>query len=371
MHAEAGRAERKQSSEEGCHKSDQASTFAANPFDQPTGVLPQPGRADPVDGQFVLHLPRRGDGQRVEGLQDAVPGQEILLYSEPGPPFGDIVFAEVGGAFFGYFFAQQEGGTIAIRRVPLTGGGATVLATVTDIDIANSHRNLVTDGANLYWQDVQSVRKMPIGGGVITVLDEASPNTPTAGLALQNGNLIYASVADIRYVPLGGATTLPSTRTIVAGAERVTALHAVLNFIYWGEESGAIRVILANGSSAETISTIAGFIPTSIATSTHGGVYAQAWTQCDAQSCRLHFDVPSGEELAVHDRRKCARRRHSGVGEHVLGRCGRYPSPHPAVTAGKPVAGLQMQRMAGRWATWARSPGDADSRARGGFQRTV
>jgi hypothetical protein len=229
--------------------------------------------------------------------QDAVPGQEILLYSEPGPEFGDIVFAQVGGEFFGYFFAQQEDASIAIKRVPLTGGAATVLATVgDDIDIANSHRNLVTDGVNLYWQDVQSVRKMPIGGGAITVLDEATPNTPTAGLALQNGNLIYASLADIRYVPVGGATTPPSTRTIITAAERVTALHAVLEFIYWGEESGAIRVVLANGSSAETISTIAGFVPTSIATSTHGGVYAQAWTQCDAQSCRLHFDVPSGED---------------------------------------------------------------------------
>jgi hypothetical protein len=229
--------------------------------------------------------------------QDAVPGQEILLYSEPGSQFGDIVFAEVGGAFFGYFFAQQEDGSIAIKRVSLSGGAATVLTTVgDDIDIANSHRNLVTDGVNLYWQDVQSVRKMPIGGGAIAVLDEATPNTPTAGLALQNGNLIYASVADIRYVPVGGATTPPSTRTIITGAERVTALHAVLQFIYWGEQSGAIRVVLANGSSAETISTITGFVPTSIATSTHGGVYAQAWTQCDAQSCRLHFDVPSGED---------------------------------------------------------------------------
>ena len=47
----------------------------------------------------------------------------------------------------------------------------------------------------------------------------------------------------------------------------------------------------------ETISTISGFIPTSIATSVHGGVYAQAWTQCDLQLCRLHFDVPSGEDL--------------------------------------------------------------------------
>jgi hypothetical protein len=24
------------------------------------------------------------------------------------------------------------------------------------------------------------------------------------------------------------------------------------------------------------------------------GVFAQAWTQCNSQSCRLHFDVPSG-----------------------------------------------------------------------------
>jgi hypothetical protein len=229
--------------------------------------------------------------------QSAVPGQEILLYSEPFTSFGDIVYAEVGGAFWGYFFSNNTGGTATIKRVPLTGGAATILATVTDVDVANSHRNLVTDGVNLYWQDVQSVRKMPIQGGPVTVLDEASPNTPTAGLALQNGNVIYASVAAIRYVPVNGATTPPSARTIVTASERVTALHAVLGFIYWGEESGAIRVVAINDPVAETISTIAGFVPTSISTNVHGiGVYAQAWTQCDSQSGRLHFDIPSGED---------------------------------------------------------------------------
>jgi len=164
--------------------------------------------------------------------QSAVPGQEILLYSEPGVRFGDIVFAQVDGAFSGYFFSTSGGAAVTIKRVPLTGGPATVLATVTDIDVANSHRNLVTDGVNLYWQDVHSVRKMPIHGGVVTVLDEASPNTPTAGLALQNGNLIYASVTAIRFVPVGGTTTPPSARTIATAAERVTALHSVLGFIY-------------------------------------------------------------------------------------------------------------------------------------------
>jgi len=229
--------------------------------------------------------------------QSAVPGQEILLYSEPGARFGEIVYAEVDGIFWGYFFSNNGGAAATIKRVPLTGGAATVLAMVTDVDVANSHRNLITDGVNLYWQDVQSVRKMPIRGGAVTVLDEASPNTPTAGLAFQNGNIIYASVADIRYVPVNGATTPPSARTIVTASERVTALHAVLGFIYWGEESGAIRVVAIDDPNPETISTIAGFVPTSISTNVHGiGVFAQAWTQCDSQSCRLHFDIPSGED---------------------------------------------------------------------------
>jgi hypothetical protein len=92
---------------------------------------------------------------------------------EPGARFGDIVFAQVDGAFWGYFFSYNGGATATIKRVPLTGGAATVLAAVTDVDVANSHRNLVTDGVNLYWQDAQSVRKMPIRGGVITVLNRS------------------------------------------------------------------------------------------------------------------------------------------------------------------------------------------------------
>jgi hypothetical protein len=226
--------------------------------------------------------------------QSALPGQEILLYSEPGVRFGDIIFAQVDGAWWGYFFSTASGATVTIKRVPLTGGAATVLATIADVDVANSHRNLVTDSVNLYWQDVSSVRKMPIRGGAITVLDQADPNTPTAGIALQNGDLIYASFADIRFVPTSGATTPPTARTIVTASERVTALHVVDGFIYWGEWSGPIRV-MTRGSTPETLATDPG-VPTSISTNMHGsGVFAQAWTLCTSQSCRLHFDIPTGE----------------------------------------------------------------------------
>src|SRR5262245_48198639 len=133
---------------------------------------------------FTYHDPATASVWRA--AQPAFAGPEILLYSEPGTRVGDIVFAQVGGIWWGYFFSAGSGGTATIKRVPLTGGPATIVTELTNVDVANSHRNLVTDGVYLYWQDVDSVRKMPIGGGAVVVLDQANPNTPTAGLALQD-----------------------------------------------------------------------------------------------------------------------------------------------------------------------------------------
>jgi hypothetical protein len=70
-----------------------------------------------------------------------------------------------------------------------------------------------------------------------TVLDPSQPNTPTAGMALQGANLIYASVNDIRFVPTAGTTIPPSSRTIVTAASRVTALHAVSNGVHWASRA--------------------------------------------------------------------------------------------------------------------------------------
>jgi hypothetical protein len=227
--------------------------------------------------------------------QSAVPGQELLLYSEPYATFGDIVFAQVDGIWWGYFFAQNASG-ISIKRVPLTGGAASVVANITNVDIANSHRNLLTDGTSLFWQDDTAIRKMPIRGGAIVALDLVSPNTPTAGIAFQNGNIIYASVNDIRYVPTSGAIINPLFRTIVTAASRVASLHTVANGVYWGEQSGAVRVKV--GSTITTLSSAAG-IPTSISTNGYTAGAAQAWTKCISQSCRLFFDFAGTSSTAI------------------------------------------------------------------------
>ena len=222
--------------------------------------------------------------------QSSSPGQEFVLWSEPVARFGDIVFAQVDGIWWGYFFKfATTTGSISIRRVPLTGGPAIDIGPqIENVDVANSHRNLVTDGVNLYWQDYVSVRKTPIRGGAVTVLDATSPNTPTAGLALQNGNVIYASVAHIIHVPTSGAITSPLVRTIATASSRVTALHAVSNGVYWGEQSGAIR--LKVGSTTTTLPSTMGLVPTSISSNGFTAGAAQAWTQCNSQSCQLDFD---------------------------------------------------------------------------------
>jgi hypothetical protein len=225
------------------------------------------------------------------------PDQERILYWEPGAIFGDITFAQVNGAFFGYFFAQRQG-QITIRRIPLTGGTATTLATVTDIDIVNTHQNLVTDGVSLFWQDVNSIKKMPIGGGAITVLDPTASNTPTAGIVLRNNQIIYASVSDIRFVPTSGAITTPTVRTIATAQTRVTALFAIANRIFWGEQDGSVRT--KSGSVTTTLASSGGGLATSI--SVDSGV-AEAWTLCSSTTCQLsdnagvnHILMPIGAD---------------------------------------------------------------------------
>jgi len=221
--------------------------------------------------------------------QTSVPGQESILYWEQGAKFGDIVFAQVNGAFFGYFFVEKSG-VVSIKRVPLTGGNATTLATVGSIDIANSRRNLVTDGINLYWQDAESVRKMGIGGGAVTVLDQTTPSTPTAGILLQNNRIIYASLNKIIFVPTAGAITSPLVRTMVTAGTRISALHSGPDGIYWGEQNGAVR--RKNGSTITTLST-SSLMPTSISTDP---ILAppRAWTQCNSSSCQLRVDLLTG-----------------------------------------------------------------------------
>ena len=103
-----------------------------------------------------------------------MPGNEIALYGESGDDrwFGAIVYANPG-AFFGYFVAnyiRPRGGHSPIKRVPLTGGPAIVIA---NRPAPIAHSGPVTDGTSLYWVDAGGIRSVALAGGPISTLARA------------------------------------------------------------------------------------------------------------------------------------------------------------------------------------------------------
>jgi hypothetical protein len=214
--------------------------------------------------------------------QSAAPGQEVELCHEPACQFGDIVFANVDGAFYGYFFALADGMT-TIRRIPLApqqGQAAEIIGPVppaADIDIVSSHGNLVTDGSFLYWQSDTAINKMPIRGGAVTILDRTPLTRPATGLHLVGPNLIYAAGRVVYYVPANGsAITLPASRVVFTTATGVVACAPRAGIIYVADRNGAIAGHYGNGGNDVTQEPGAAFI-TSMA---YGE--AVAWTQMAA-----------------------------------------------------------------------------------------
>ena len=80
-------------------------------------------------------------------------------------------------------------------------------------------------------------------------------------------------------------------RTIAQAATRVTALYAVANGIYWGEQSGAGAAKDRFHDHDAAVDQC--LVPTSIATNGYTACAEQVWTECGGQTCRMQFDFPS------------------------------------------------------------------------------
>jgi hypothetical protein len=180
------------------------------------------------------------------------PGGEVALYTESGDRsgeyyFGSPVYALVGGTYYGFFTANYSDGGVAtsqIKRVPLTGGGATVLA---NAPAAIGPRDLVTDGSSLFWADAGGIRRLPIGGGSITTL-VASASVQRLGLDATY--LYYAEGALIRRIPRsGGAAT---TRVVASATVSALSVNVASATIYWGEVGGAVKSSPIAGGAVTT-----------------------------------------------------------------------------------------------------------------------
>ncbi len=216
----------------------------------------------------------------------SVPGQEITLWSEQGSRFGDIVWALVGGSYYGYFLSQNlSTAQVTIKRVPLAGGTAVDIAggIGTDIDIVNGHHLLDTDGTSLFWQDATTVWQMPIGGGAHTALATTSPNTPTAGVYVTGGNVYFASSTSVESVPTSGG----AVQTWYSAPTRVVTISAAPygtnTMVAWGLYDGTAAFLLTGVTLG--IKQADGFMPTSLAPAI---AESFGYLACTSTSCELN-----------------------------------------------------------------------------------
>ena len=219
--------------------------------------------------------------------KSGTPGSERLLYRVPtGSYFRSLTYAKVGGVWSGYFIAEEPGAT-RIKRIPLAGGAATVVATLQQNSGAN---HLVNDGTTLFWSDSAGVRAMPIGGGAVRIL--------ASRLLVQAVGLdafyVYFVVGNnvLRVGKTGGAIG-----TVVAGSSAITAMYVYSSaptVIYWGERSGVVKSHAVGG------------VPTTVYQPIQNGRYTTSvsfdgthvrWADCTLNTlqCAVRVHSPGGD----------------------------------------------------------------------------
>jgi hypothetical protein len=157
-----------------------------------------------------------------------LPGSEAILYSESSTlpvNFGDITWAYVGGNYYGYFVANYRTGTV-IKRVPLSGGSATVMATAPNPVIKNT---LVNDGTNLYWADSTGLYQMNLVSGATTEINH-TPGIVAVAYPGVVGEVYFTDGFHINDWQNGTVATQYSSST-----GGISALAALSQTYYWVE----------------------------------------------------------------------------------------------------------------------------------------
>jgi len=215
-----------------------------------------------------------------------VPGSEFPLYSESGDDrfFGAIVYANPG-AFFGYFVANYIGPggiTSQIKRVPLTGGPAVVIAS-SPAPIAS--RDLVTDGTRLFWVDAGGIRSVALAGGAVTTLRSS---TVITRLRVDSSFIYYGEEFLIFRMPKAGGIG----SVVVSTSGRVSALHVdpAIGWLFWGEIGGGVRATPSTQSGGGAQATYQASIAGRDVTSVGWDGSRVLWTDCAQPgntSCRV------------------------------------------------------------------------------------
>jgi hypothetical protein len=226
-----------------------ADTLAANPTalsrHSATRLVQSTGNLYWTTNQTNEHGTPTHQSKVLRASKSNTPGNERVLYQEARNErftFNALSYANVGGRWFGYFVVNYtDRGISQIKRIPLEGGPAVVVATAPRVIL---QRDLVTDGSVLYWADAGGLHKMPIGGGPITTLVSG---TSIKRVGLDQMRVFYSAGASIRSVPKAGGDVTThvmgafGSPEITAMIIRPTVVILPITAIYWGDMAGAVK----------------------------------------------------------------------------------------------------------------------------------
>jgi hypothetical protein len=165
-----------------------------------------------------------------------------------------------GFLFFGDSNLSSE---YRLRKVPVTGGAAILLATVPVTSSFDDVREIVTDGSRVFWTERSKVKSVPVAGGLVT--DLTTGQDQTLSIALDGTEIYWLEVPGvgppgrIKKVPKLGGVTLtvvdnlnsPSMMTISNGQ-----FYFAENPV-WNGGSRIARMALSGGIISTVVSGIA------------------------------------------------------------------------------------------------------------------
>jgi hypothetical protein len=275
-----------------CAASAAAAVGVGVPSAADAGVLSysQPHRVAPSTGNLYWTAGPGNDaiGQVWRASKQNQPGQETLLYEEQHKyptDFEAITYALVNGQYYGYFVANYPTlNRSVLKRVPLSGGPA---VTVAHSPAYVGDRDLVNDGAYLYWADAKGIRRVKIGGGTVKTLVSG---TSFSHVGLDATRVFYTSGPDIDTIPKGGgASSLWVADTATITAMSVDATDEVVRY---GDVNGAVMqypwvypgvFYYQDPGAGQTITSVA------------LGYNTVYWGECASRGCRIGWYQNNGQ----------------------------------------------------------------------------
>jgi hypothetical protein len=169
---------------------------------------------------------------------------------------------------------QAGGNTGTIRRIPVTGGALTTLATV------SSPLCIALDDANVYWSEVWSgaLVELPKAGGTAITLAHAMAGLSSSSIALDGHNVYWSAPAPVSVSKAGGAVSpvwdnVPAAYEPQSYCRSIAVVGSTLAFSFSlaGASSNVGRLPVTGGTSPDFIDPPG--IPSSLGAGTTGVIW--------------------------------------------------------------------------------------------------